>query len=115
MMEGSARAYSTSAGRKYWGSTLTMTFPVFTSTPCSLTPLPLHLRQHNQREGKVAVRDDLLDLYSELGEGSLHEFADRVGFAGCQYEVLGRRLLKHEPHALNVVLSCTEKSDDNHL
>jgi len=46
-----------------------------------------------------------LDLYSKLGEGSLYEFADRVSFAGCQYEVLGGRLLKHEPHALNVVLS----------
>lgn len=57
--------------------------------------------------------DDLLNLDSELGEGFLHEFTNRVGLAGRQNEVFSGRLLQHEPHTLNVVLCCMWESDHN--
>ena len=46
--------HSTSAGRKYLGSTLTTAFPVFTSMACSSSPLPSHLVLY-QRIQKVLV------------------------------------------------------------
>ena len=67
----SPRSCSTSAGRKYFSSTSTNTFPVFTSIPFSFTPSPSHFNSMpaylNALPGEgvhiVTVNEDMKNLF----------------------------------------------------
>lgn len=99
--------YSTSAGRKYLGSTFTTTLPVFASVPSSSTPEPRHLVRHGIRNHATRAGDSyVLDVHAEQGERLLDELADRVRLAGSEHEVFRLRLLQHAPHALDIVARC---------
>ena len=51
-------------------------------------------------------RKGALDGHAEDGERLLDELAHGVRLARREHEVLGRGLLEHEPHALDVVARC---------
>ena len=46
---------------------------------------------------------NILDVHAKDAECLLNELAHRVRLARRENEVIGRVLLKHEPHALDVV------------
>lgn len=102
--------YSTSAGRKYLGSTLTTVLPDFLSIACSCSPLPNHLMWYSEiRESRKRVLPDLLELRANLPERLFCELSDRVHLTSSKDKVTRFRLLQHQPHSFNVITSCKER------
>lgn len=96
--------HSTSAGRKYCGSTLTTTLPVLTSVACSSTPEPDHLKaSRSSVESTRPTEIRVLELDAECFEGQVDKLADGVRLAGRENKVFRLGLLEHKPHALDVV------------
>src|SRR5688572_8626949 len=55
-------------------------------------------------------RDMLLPIEADIAEGLLAELSHAMGFARRDYIVVGRILLKHEPHRLYIVTGETPVS-----
>jgi hypothetical protein len=82
-----------------------MVFPLLTSIPSSWMPVPCQLRKNivSVLWGEDVTELFLPDLDSKNTESLFDKLPDGVGFTSGEDEVLGSVLLKHRPHALDVI------------